>query len=57
MGEKIKVRAPAHNAPRQSVKASGAATYHHGDLRNELVREGRLVLEELGALRFQCSTP
>lgn len=27
---------------------TGRSTYHHGDLRNELVRVGRLLLEEVG---------
>lgn len=33
---------------RSTEAREAAATYHHGDLRNALVREGRLLLEEKG---------
>ncbi|WP_249221484.1 TetR/AcrR family transcriptional regulator [Cupriavidus sp. KK10] len=32
-----------------STKASAAAPYHHGNLRNALIEEGRRALEEIGA--------
>jgi AcrR family transcriptional regulator len=34
---------------RTRLKKPSAATYHHGDLRNALLREGRSLLEEKGA--------
>jgi AcrR family transcriptional regulator len=37
---------PRTSNPRPSAKA--AATYHHGDLRNALIREGRNLLEAQG---------
>ncbi len=40
--------ATSKRAPRKAAKPSAPTSYHHGDLRNALIREGRQLLEEVG---------
>ncbi len=39
---------PATPTPRKRASKSHSASYHHGDLRNALIVEGRRVLDEVG---------